>query len=1334
MTLGHTLMCETPLRSKLFEDIIRSFPECVYVVDEAGKFKQWNSNFEKLLGYKAQEIAEIDVLNIIAEEQREIVQQATATVLADGMTRVESVLMSKDGIRIPCLLTGARIVLNDRPCVLEIAIDLTKLRQTEESLRANKTEYESLIASIPDVLWKSDSAGKVDFVGPRIETILGYSPAEFYQRGDSVWYDSIHVDDRQRVLRAFESLLNEGKPYDVECRIQRKSGEWFWAHDRAVTTGEKDGVRFATGLLSDITERKASEEMLRKLASIVELSEDAITVIDTGGVITSWNPAAERMYGHTNAEAIGRDWSLIVPPERKAEKDAIIDRIMGGRSIKTLETQRLTKAGHLIEVSLSATAIKDGAGRIAGVATITRDITSRKRSEEQLTLQSAALKSAANGILITDRLGIIIWVNDAVTMMTGYSKKELLGKNPRMLKSGDQPESYYGDLWSTISSGKAWHGEIVNRRKDGTTYPEEMTITPVAQRSKGTTTTHFIAIKQDITERKRAEESLRRGEAMLNATGEMAKVGGWELNLSTHELTWTREVYRIHEVDEGFVPNVERAIAFYTPESRPLIEQAVKRAIEHSEPFKLELEIETAKNKRLWVKTIGRIRTLSTGTRTLFGTFQNITERKQAQRKMADALRFTQEILDTSPLGIITYKAGGEAVSANPASAQLVGASMEHLGTQNFRHLESWQRSGMLALAEEALATRVQRHGEFHLTTTCGKEIWVSVRFVPFAYQNEPHLLTFFEDITERKRAEETLHKAEEKYFRIFNEAIVGIFQSTPDGRFLSVNPELARIYGYDSPAELIANCTDIAYQTFVDPSKRELFKGTLEEKGSVNNLEHQAYRKDGSKMWLLENARVVRNSSGATLYYEGTVADITDRKVAEKRVQYLAYYDALTDLPNRALLADRLSTAVASARRQKDKVALLFLDLDHFKSINDSFGHSFGDLVLQDVAKRLKKQTREQDTVARLGGDEFIIVLNNVKDVSDVAVAAKRFMDAMTAEFVVQGHSLSITCSLGISIFPEHGMDVETLLKHADAAMYSAKENGRNGFQFYAEEMTAQVVERLTLENSLRSALDKKQLFLVYQPQMDIATGKVIGLEALLRWQHPELGLVPPDKFIRIAENSGLILPIGEWVLRTACSQARKWQDEGLSAVRVAVNVSAVQFRQPDFCAIIGRVIHETGLDPQYLELELTESLLLSSADVTLSVIQELRTLGVTLAIDDFGTGYSSFGYLRQFRVSKLKIDRSFIRDVAVNPDDAAIANAIISMAKSLSLKVIAEGVENEAQMSFLRTHLCDEIQGYYFSKPLPVDKVADKLRGNCPEPLVRAQASGGQSSQGNL
>jgi len=328
--------------------------------------------------------------------------------------------------------------------------------------------------------------------------------------------------------------------------------------------------------------------------------------------------------------------------------------------------------------------------------------------------------------------------------------------------------------------------------------------------------------------------------------------------------------------------------------------------------------------------------------------------------------------------------------------------------------------------------------------------------------------------------------------------------------------------------------------------------------------------------------------------------------------------------------------------------------------------------------------------------------------------------MDVMATAFVVQGHSLNVSCSVGVSIFPEHGTDCETLIKNSDAAMYGAKDRGRNNFRFFEEDMNVHAMERLSLERSLRFALEREEMFLVYQPQMDVATGRIIGLEALLRWQHPELGLVPPDKFIRIAENSGLIVSIGEWVLRTACRQARKWQDEGLPAVSVAVNVSAVQFRQQGFCALIRRVLQETGLAPQYLELELTESLLLANADVTLSVLKELKSMGLTLAIDDFGTGYSSFSYLRQFQVSKIKIDRLFIRDVTVNPDDAAIATAIISMAKGLKLRVIAEGVENEAQMSFLRSHQCDEIQGYYFSKPLAVDAVAGKLRGTVAQAMA--------------
>ena len=562
--------------------------------------------------------------------------------------------------------------------------------------------------------------------------------------------------------------------------------------------------------------------------------------------------------------------------------------------------------------------------------------------------------------------------------------------------------------------------------------------------------------------------------------------------------------------------------------------------------------------------------------------------------------------------------------------------------------------------------------------------------------------------VTERQQGEQSIRTSEKRYRLLFERNLAGVFRTTITGQFLECNPAAAQLFGYESPQEVLS---PPALNLYDGASDREALLTKLKSERFVTNYELKLKRKNGDPVWAMLNVSLVEGAFAKEEILEGTLVDITQRKVAEQRIESLAFYDALTGLPNRILLLDRLSQGLAAARRNNQKIALLFLDLDRFKNINDSLGHSVGDILLQEVAKRLQAYTREQDTVARLGGDEFLIVLNGVTDICDVAIAAERFMDTMTAEFQIQGHSLSIGCSVGISIFPEHGVDTETLIKHADAAMYSAKDCGRNNFQFFTQEMNRQAVERLTLENGLRLALDKKQFFLVYQPQLDLVTGKIIGLEALLRWEHPELGLVPPDRFIRIAENTGLILPIGEWVLREACTQAQTWQQEMLSQVPIAVNVSAMQFRHESFCECVRGILDETGLAPFRLELEMTESLLLANADITLSVLQRLKSMGLTLTIDDFGTGYSSLSYLKRFPVSKLKIDRSLIGDVALNPDDAAITTAILSMARSLSLRVIAEGVEDEAQASFLRAQHCDGIQGYYVSEPLSAEELVRKL-----------------------
>jgi diguanylate cyclase (GGDEF)-like protein/PAS domain S-box-containing protein len=565
-------------------------------------------------------------------------------------------------------------------------------------------------------------------------------------------------------------------------------------------------------------------------------------------------------------------------------------------------------------------------------------------------------------------------------------------------------------------------------------------------------------------------------------------------------------------------------------------------------------------------------------------------------------------------------------------------------------------------------------------------------------------------------RYEETnrfLAEAEETYRGMFENALIGIFRLGLGGEPVIVNQSMASLCGFASPEQMLAEVSSLGEDLFVDRAKWRETLRLLQGKSSECIVEAEVNARDGARKWIEFTLRSVRDS-GRSVHYEGTAQDISERKMAEGRLQLLAYYDRVTGLPNRPMFEERLGEALSQAQWKSQRVALLLLELGRFKMINDSLGKAFGDRLLEEVAERIRATVGEWTTVARVGGAEFTVVLQDVRAAREVEQIAEQLVAAVTGNFSFLENSLNVTCTIGVSMFPIDGQDGQTLLDRADVALYSAKEQGTNAIQFFTEEMNHRIRERLRLENGLRMALGRGELFLVYQPQVDIRTGEVSGLEALLRWQHPEKGLVPPNDFIDVAESSGLIVPIGEWVLRTACQQARKWQDDGLRPVPVAVNVSAIQFRQPGFCRLVREVLDETGLDAKYLELELTEGLLLTNIDVMFTLIQELREMGVKLTIDDFGTGYSSLGYLRQFKVNRLKIDRSFVREVSVNADDAAITTAIINMAKALNLDVLAEGVESAEQLDFLREQQCYEIQGYYFSKPVAVERIAEQLQGN--------------------
>jgi diguanylate cyclase (GGDEF)-like protein/PAS domain S-box-containing protein len=587
-----------------------------------------------------------------------------------------------------------------------------------------------------------------------------------------------------------------------------------------------------------------------------------------------------------------------------------------------------------------------------------------------------------------------------------------------------------------------------------------------------------------------------------------------------------------------------------------------------------------------------------------------------------------------------------------------------------------------------------------------GSLLEVEVVCHDLAFGGADAMLVAAYDVTASHRAHAAAVEAEERYRAIFNNAVLGIFQHAADGSIIRINPALARMHGYDSPEQLVAEVPNIVERLFVHP---ERFAEVVRQAGhgAVRNAEIELYTRDRRRFWALVNVRATQDRAGRH-YFEGTVEDITDRKVAEAQVHFLAWHDPLTGLPNRSSFQESVHLAVQEAAAQGEQLAVLCFGFDRFGNINDTLGHSVGDRVLQAAAQRFTECVDRGDVLARGGGGKFFLLLRRTGAFADAEFAARRLIEALREPFLVEGHALRCSSSIGISVFPDHAPNSEALISSAHAAMHAAREAGGNHLRFFSPEMNSRAVAHLTLENHLRAALDAGQFSLAWQPEINLATGTLTGMEALLRWRHPILGQIVPADFIPVAESSGLILSIGEWVLRTACATLQTWRLRGLPVVPVAVNVSALQFLDGRFCSLVRDVLAESGLPPEFLEIELTESVLLSTADVMAAALEDLRSIGVALAIDDFGTGYSSLSYLRQLRAHKIKIDRSFIKDLAPGSDDAAIAVAIIRMAKSLNLQVLAEGVETEAQMNFLRNHGCDQIQGYYISRPLAPDAMS--------------------------
>jgi diguanylate cyclase (GGDEF)-like protein/PAS domain S-box-containing protein len=1132
-------------------------------------------------------------------------------------------------------------------------------------------------------------------------------------------------------------LGGEKKNFSIEYGCHSLTEQrWF---QLMVTPLREDRQVGAVAMHTNITERIQMEQSVqankKQLRDLIDGLGPAMFVglLTPEGILIEANRSALASAGLEIKDVLGKPfdrtyWWSHSPKVQQQLGEAIARAALGEAS--RYDVQVRAAEGQLIDVDFSLQPARDESGKVVYLVPSASVITERKRIEDALRASDQKFRQLAANI--TDAFWIrspdmqqVQYISPAFEQIWGRSVESLYA-NPSQWSDFIFPE----DRARVLSAFKTLTGNVASidieyriLRPSG-----EFRWVRVRGFQVRDSEDNLIAhsgIVTDITERKQAEMALQESEGRYRALVEWSPES-IVLTRCEKILFLNPAASRMVGANSGQDLIGKSILDIVHPDFRQIVQERLRRNNAQGGIYPLiEEKLIKLDGTVIDVEVRGRSIVYDDEPAT-FSSLRDITEHKRATEALRASVQEFRTLAEAMPQMVWITKPDGMTIYFNQRWMDYTGLTLEKsLGSgwnkpfhpeDQQRAWAAWQRATSAMTGLYLLECRLRRAD--------GVYRWWLIRGVPLQ-DNTGKVLKWFgtcTDIHDLKIVEEALFVEKETAQVRLNSIGDAVVCTDMSGKINFLNSVAEKITGWSfeqAAGRAISEVLRIKCATGGEITSNPIEEAVGQDKTAHLPSNCIFIRRDDIEIPVEGSIAPIRGHEGQVTGMIIVVRDVSVARAMSNQMAHLAEHDSLTSLPNRLLLNDRVNQAIALAPRHKKQIALLFLDLDGFKHINDSLGHSIGDKLLQSTGKRLVDCVRATDTVSRQGGDEFVVLLSEVEHPEDVAITARRMLKAVAELQSIDQHDLHITTSIGLSVYPDDGLDAETLIKNADTAMYQAKENGRQSYQFFKPAMNARAVERQSIEESLRRALERQEFVLHYQPKVNLKTGKIVGAEALLRWTHPTRGSVSPAQFIPVAEDCGLILPISQWVLHEACKQTRAWADAGLPAMTMAVNISAMEFRQDRFLDDIFVLLNETGLDPRFLELEITESILMTRAESAASVLQTLRTCGVKIAVDDFGTGYSSLSYLRKFPIDALKIDQSFVRQITMTPEDTTIVSAIISIGQSMKLRVIAEGVETLKELEFLQVHKCDEGQGYYFSRPVPAQQFVKLLETGVPEAI---------------